>query len=95
MGIQMHLAGLSLSNTIDFLNRLGVHRSHKAIYDWVQKADLQLDAGQRPNHIALDEIVIRVNDEQYWLYAVPDSATNHLLHVRLFTTTTALTAMFL
>jgi putative transposase len=96
LGIQTHLAGLSLSNTVDLLATLGVQRSRKAIHDWVQKADLQPDAGKSPNHVALDETVIRINDQQYWLYAAADPETNNLLHVRLFaTTTTALTELFL
>jgi putative transposase len=96
LGIQAHVAGLSLSNTVDLLESVGVHRSRKAIHDWVQKADLQPDSGQSPNQIALDETVIRINDQQFWLYAAADPATNDLLHVRLFsTTTTALTELFL
>jgi len=96
LGIQTHVAGLSLSNTVDLLDALGVQRSRKAVHDWVHKAELQPDAGQSPNHVALDETVIRIDDEQYWLYAAADPETNHLLHVRLFaTTTTALTEMFL
>ena len=55
LGIQSYLAGLSLSNTVDLLDALGVQRSRKAIHDWVQKADLQPEAGQSPNQIALDE----------------------------------------
>jgi putative transposase len=96
LGIQSHLAGLSLSNTVDLLEDLGVTRSRKAIHDWVQKADLQAESGRSPNQIALDETVIRINDQQFWLYAAGDPETNDLLHVRLFsTTTTALTEMFL
>ncbi len=96
LGIHSHLAGLSLSNTVDLLEALGVQRSRKAIHDWVQKADLQPDSGRSPNQVALDETVIRINDQQFWLYAAGDPATNELLHVRLFsTTTTALTEIFL
>jgi len=96
LGIQTHLAGSSLSNTVELLATLGVQRSRKAIHGWVQKADLQPDAGQTSNHVALDETVIRVNDQQYWLHVAADPATNHLLHVRLFsTTTTALIEIFL
>ncbi len=40
LGIQLQLAGLSLSNTVSILGELGVERSRKAIHDWVQKADL-------------------------------------------------------
>ena len=96
LGIQMHLAGLSLSNTISVLERLGVKRSRKAVHDWVQKADLQPTSGKTPNQVAVDETVIRIDDQQYWLYAAADPETNELLHLRLFsTTTTALTEIFL
>lgn len=95
LGIQSHLAGLSLSNTVSLLADLGVERSRKAVHDWVQKADRQPTEGQSPNHVALDETVIRINSQQYWLYAACNPQTNHLLHVRLFpTTTTAATQLF-
>ncbi|WP_225333163.1 IS6 family transposase [Halomicrobium urmianum] len=96
LGIRSHVAGLSLSNTVDLLEDLGVDRSRKAIHDWVQKADLQPELGKSPNQIAIDETVIRINDQQFWLYAAGDPARNELLHIRLFsTTTTALTEIFL
>jgi putative transposase len=96
LGIQSHVAGLSLSNNVELLDCLGVQRSRKAVHDWVQKADLQAESGRSPNQIALDETVVRINDEQFWLYAAADPETNELLHIRLFsTTTTALTEVFL
>jgi putative transposase len=96
LGIRLHLAGLSLSNTISELEKFGVQRSRKAVHDWVQKADLQPASNASPDHIALDETVIRVNGQQYWLYAAVDPETNKFLHIRLFTTTTtALTQKFL
>ena len=96
LGIRLHLSGLSLSNTIRELEKFGVERSRKAVHDWVQKADLQPANGASPDHIALDETVIRINGQQFWLYAAVDPDTNKFLHVRLFTTTkTALTQKFL
>jgi putative transposase len=96
LGIQSHVAGLSLSNTVELLDALGVQRSRKAIHDWVQKADLQHESGKSPNQVALDETVIRINDQQFWLYAAAEPQSNQLLHVRLFaTTTTAHTGVFL
>jgi len=96
LGIQLHLARLSLSNTISALDSLGIKRSRKAVHDWVQKADLQPVSGKAPNPVAVDETVIRINDQQFWLYAVADPQTNELLHLQLFpTTTTALTEIFL
>ncbi|WP_058994972.1 IS6 family transposase [Haloarcula sp. CBA1127] len=96
LGIQSHVAGLSLSNTVELLDSLGVQRSRKAIHDWVQKADLQPESGKSPNQVALDETVIRINNQQFWLYAAADPQSNELLHVRLFaTTTTTLTEIFL
>ena len=96
LGIQMHLAGLSLSNTISILERLGVERSRTAVHNWVHKADLQPDGGASPNHVALDETVIRLDGQQYWLYAALDPETNKFLHIRLFSTyATGLTEIFL
>jgi len=34
-GIQLHLAGLSLSNTKQYLEKLGVDRSRTAIHNWI------------------------------------------------------------
>ncbi len=96
VSIQLHLAGLSLSNTKQYLEKLGVERSRTAIHDWVQKADLQPASDVDPNHIALDETVIQLNDERHWLYAAVDPQTNQFLHVWLFQTrTTQLTVLFL
>ena len=96
LGIQSHVSGLSLSNAAESLEDLGVQRTRKAIHDWVQKADLQPESGREPNQVALDETVIRINDQQFWLYAAVDPQTYELLHVRLFsTTTTALTEIIL
>jgi len=87
-GIRYHLAGLSLSNTVILLDDLGVKRSRVAVHNWVQKADLQPAGGEDPDRIAVDQKAIRVNDQQYWLYAAVDPATNRFLHVRLFPTYT-------
>ncbi|MFC7200685.1 IS6 family transposase [Halospeciosus flavus] len=96
LGIRLHLAGLSLSNTVLKLERFGVERSRKAIHDWVQKADLQPASDASPDQVALDETVIRINGQQFWLYAAVDPKTNKFLHLRLFTTTTtSLTQKFL
>jgi putative transposase len=96
VGIQLHLAGISLSNTKQFLEKLGVERSRTAIHNWVQKADLQPTSEAEPNHVAVDETVIQLDDERWWLYAAVDPDTNQFLHVRLFPTrTTQLTVHFL
>jgi putative transposase len=96
VGIQLHLAGLSLSNTKQHLEKLGVQRSRTAIHNWVQKADLQPTGTRASNYVALDETVIQLGTERYWLYAAVDPKTNKFLHVRLFPTTNAgLTQMFL
>ena len=107
LGIQTHLAGLSLSNTVSVLESLGVKKSESsertkifdfrrvervrsAVHNWVSlesvpdgrirddrvnasaftrhKPDLQPDDDMNPNQVAVDETVIRLNDDLYWLY---------------------------
>ena len=92
LSIQLHLTGLSLSNTVSFLEVFGVQRAHSTVHNWVHKADLQPTDGRQPNHVAVDETVIRLNDEQYWLYAAVDPETNELLHTQLEPTTNSVLA---
>ena len=92
LSIQLHLAGLSLSNTVSFLEIFGVERVRSTVHNWVHKADLQPEDGQKPDHVAVDETVIRLNDEQYWLYAAVDPETNKLLHTKLEPTTNKVVA---
>jgi transposase-like protein len=87
LSIQLHLAGLSLSNTVSILEIFGVERARSTVHNWVHKAGLQPKDGQTPDHVAVDETVIRLNDEQYWLYAAVDPETNELLHTKLEPTT--------
>jgi len=76
--------------------RGGTERSWKAIHDLIQKTGLQPTDGRSPNQVALDETVIRITDERFWLYAAVDPDSNYLLHLRPFAiTTTALTETFL
>ncbi|RDZ32006.1 MULTISPECIES: IS6 family transposase [unclassified Haloferax] len=92
LSIQLHLAGLSLSNTVSVLEIFGVERARSTVHNWVHKTDLQPDNGRSPTHVAVDETVIRLNDEQYWLYAAVDPETNELLHTRLEPTRTKVLA---
>ena len=87
LSIQLHLAGLSLSNTVSFLEIFGVDRVRSTVHNWVHKADLQPESGRSPNHVAVDETVIRLDNEQYWLYAAVDPESNDLLHTQLEPTT--------
>jgi len=83
LGIQVHLAGLSLSNTVTVLERLGVERVRSTIHNWVHKADLQPSDGRSPNQVAVDETMIRHNGRWHWLYMAVDPDTNDILHTKL------------
>ena len=86
LGIQSHVAGLSLSNTVELLDALGVDRSRKAIHDWVHKAELQPMSTVTADQLAVDEKMIRLHGQEFWLYGAVDPHTNEILHVRLFPT---------
>jgi transposase-like protein len=96
LGIQLHFAGLSLSDTVSVLAGLAIQRCRTTVHNWIQKADLQPREGRCPDHVAVDETVIQVNDHRFWLYAAVDPSLNRLLHVPLHPTrTTAISEMFL
>lgn len=50
----------------------------------MQNAELQPNGGKSPDHVALDETVIQLTDERYWLYAAVDPETNEFFRARLF-----------
>jgi transposase-like protein len=72
----------SLSNELDRPFTTGFIRS-------IDSAKL---GGANPDHVAVDETVIQLNDEQYWLYAAFDPETNEWLHIKLEPTTTTILA---
>ena len=53
--------------------------------------DLEPDSGRNPDTIALDETVVKVNGERFWLYAAVEPETNVILHVSLYSTRTIVT----
>jgi transposase-like protein len=83
LSIQLHLAGLSLSNTVYFLDMFGIERARSTVHNWVHRADLQPESGRSPDHVVVDETVIWLDGEKYWLYAAVDPETNDLLHTKL------------
>jgi putative transposase len=64
-GIRCHPAGISTRDTSQFLDELGVQRSHVTIHNWVHKADLQPISTVTADQLAIDEKVIRVNGDDY------------------------------
>jgi transposase-like protein len=46
--IQLHLAGLSLKNTVLALEQFGISRAKSTVHNWVQKADLEPRGGCKP-----------------------------------------------
>jgi transposase-like protein len=95
-GIELHLASLSLAETTSFFDIFGIDRCRSTVHNWVRTTDFTPADGARPDHVAVDETVIQVNDQRYWSFAAVDPDTNIFLHVRLFPTrTTAIAEIFL
>ena len=85
LSIPPRLAGLSLSNSVSFLEVFGVDRVRSTVHNWVHKADIRPETGRSPNRVAVDETVIQLDDEQFWLYAAVDPDSNDLPHKKLET----------
>jgi len=86
LSIQLHLAGLSLSNTVSILEVFGVKRARSTVHNWVHKADLQSISTVTADQLAVNEKMIRLHGQEFWLYGAVDPHTNEILHVRLFST---------
>ncbi|MFW5958798.1 MAG: IS6 family transposase, partial [Natronomonas sp.] len=91
LAIQTHLGGLSLAETRRMLQSFGVERARSTIHNWVQKCDLEPAGGCQPDQVALDETVVKVNGERFWLFGAVDPETGRILHVRMFPNRTIVT----
>jgi len=96
VGIRLHLADLSLSNTIQrlyiFVSNGVARRSTIGFTSAIYSRQRMM----KPNHVALDETVIQLDEHRYWLYTAVNPETNKVPNIRLYsTTTTALTEWFL
>ena len=96
LAIHLDLDGLSLSNTVFILDRFGVDRARSTVHNWVQKADLEPRGGRTPAQFALDETVVKINGDRFWLIAAVDPDTDIILHVGVYPSrNTAITKVFL
>jgi len=96
LAIHLHLGGLSLSNNVSILDRLGVDRTRSTVHNWVRKSDLEPRGGRAPAQIALNETVLKVNGDRFWVIAAVDPDNTIILHVGLYPSrNTTITKMFL
>lgn len=79
--IQLQLRVLSILDTISSLGCFGIERARSTVHNWVQKADLQLIAGKQPDHVALEETVIRLDEQRYWLNAAVDPVASEFFPI--------------
>ena len=89
------MAGRSLREVSKHLELLGVKRSHVAIHNWVHKADLQPISTGSEDLLAVDEKLIRLHGQTFWLYGAVDPFTNEIRHVSLYPTATKQTTRWL
>ncbi|MCU4716703.1 hypothetical protein OB916_01305 [Halobacteria archaeon HArc-curdl5-1] len=59
-----------------------------AIHKWVHKADLQPISTVTADQLAVDEKMIRLHGQEFWLYGAVDPEMSEILHVSLLPTAT-------
>jgi len=82
LSVHLHAAELSLPNTISTLDNSGVDRCRSTVHNWMEKVDLPPEDGKSPNLVAVDETMIQLNNERYWLLAAVAPETNEFLRIR-------------
>jgi len=79
---------MSLREVSKFLESFGIYRSHVAVHNWVHKADLQPISTVSTDQLAVDEKMIRLHGQKFWLYEAVDPYTNEILHLSHYSTAT-------
>ena len=77
---------MSLREVSKYLELFAIKRSHVAIHNWVHKANLQPISTVLADQLAVDETMILLHGQKFWLYGAVEPYTNEILHVRLYPT---------
>lgn len=88
VGNRCHLSGMSLRDSSQFLDELGVQCSRVALHNWVHQAELQPISTVSADQLAIDEKMIRLHEKKFWLYDAVDPNPNEIVVLQLYPTTT-------
>jgi len=77
---------MSLREVSKFLDEYGIDRSHVAIHNGIHRVNLQPISTVSEDQLAVDEKMIRLHGQKFWLYGAVDPYTNEVLHVSLYPT---------
>jgi len=71
---------------VRILTFLGIVLSRVAIHNWVHKADLQPISTVSEDQLAVDEKMISLHGQKFWLYGAVDPQTNEVLYMSPYLT---------
>jgi putative transposase len=82
--LYIYFKGLSLRNTSKALSRF-VKRSHTAIRDWIQKYKPKriLIKRKKVNEYIIDETMIKVGSEYFWLWVIIEPKDKAILSITI------------
>jgi putative transposase len=67
VGIRCYLVVMSLRKVSKFIEEYGIDRSHVAIHNWVHKTGLQPISTDSEDQLAVDEKMIHLHGQRFWL----------------------------
>ena len=95
LGIRLHIEPITVKYSLEEIE-IWCRTKSKSRPRLASQSRSSICRGAETAKVALDETVILIDDQQYWLSAAVNPATIRFLHVRLYSTpNTALTEMFL
>lgn len=76
----------SLSDTVFSIRISRITQARSTEHNWVRKADRQTTSRRDPDHVAVDERMVSLDSQQYWLYAAASTVSTVYLHLIQFST---------
>jgi len=86
---------MSLLEVSKYLELFGINPIYLAIHNWVDKADLQPISTVSEDQLGVDEKMIRLHSQKFWLYRAVAPYTNEMLHVSPYLTANKQTTRWL
>ncbi len=73
---------MSISDTVPIPDDFGISHCQPIVHNWIPKADLRPQDGILSNHVAVNEAVIQLHGDRFWLYAAIVPATSEFRQVQ-------------
>ena len=93
LSILLYQQGLSLRRVQETMGYLDQDITYRGVHYWIQKlgSELEWNNGKLPNKVVVDETVVKVGGERWYLYAAINPNDRRIVYAAIYPTRNSMT----